>query len=296
MTRTYRFVHVDVFTRQLFGGNQLAVFTEANGLSVSEMQAIAREMNLSESTFVLPPQDLRADARVRVFTPARELPFAGHPVVGTGYVLGLERGKREVALQLEVGTLTVNIERGDGRVGGARMEQPLPRFRPMEADRSVLASLVGLAADDLATEWPAEYGSAGVEFLYLPLRSLDALRRAVADAEAMRRFFAESDHASVYLFTVETESPEAAAHTRMFTLALGGRVWEDPATGSAAGPLGGYLVRHGLCEPGALLIEQGQELQRPSQIEVEVEARNGEISGVRVGGGVIRVAEGELFV
>src|SRR6478672_9160719 len=183
--RRYRFVQVDVFTRRLFGGNQLAVFTDARGLDPAEMQAIAREMNYSESTFVLPTEGSAADARVRIFAPAVELPFAGHPVVGTGYVLGAERQRPELRLELQIGTLRVEVDPGDGRSGSARMEQPLPTFRPAEADPGTLAGLVGLEAGDLATDSPVEFGTAGVEFLFLPLRSLDAVRRARANAEAL---------------------------------------------------------------------------------------------------------------
>ena len=294
--RRYRFVLVDVFTRRRFGGNQLGVFTDARGLSDDEMQAITRELNHSETTFVLPAEDPAADARVRIFTPGRELPFAGHPTVGTGFVLGAERGKRQLTLQLGIGPLTVSVAPGDGRAGSAWMEQPLPRFRPAEADAAALAALVGLEPEDVATDVPAEYGSAGVEFLYLPLRSLEAVRRARGEAAALTRFFGDSDHPAVYLFTTETESPEAATHARMFSLTLGSDVREDPATGGASGPFGAYLVRHGVAQPGRLLLEQGYEMGRPSQIEVEIESAEGAVSRVRVGGGVVRIAAGEFVL
>lgn len=294
--RRYSFTLVDVFTRQPFGGNQLAVFTEAEGLSDAEMQAIAREMNFSESTFVLPPNDSVADAWVRIFTPAMELPFAGHPVVGTAYVLGLQRQKRDLALQIAVGTLAVTTDPGDGRAGSAWMEQPLPRFWPAESEPATLAVMLGLVVEDIASSPPPEFGSAGNDFLFVPVRSLEAARRAHGDANAMRSFFPNLRSASTYLFTTETESSEAAAHVRLFSLLLGSDVREDPATGSAAGPLGAYLVRHGLCQPGALLLEQGSEMQRPSQIEVEIETTDSAVSRVRVGGGVVRVAEGYLLV
>lgn len=294
--RRYRFVQVDVFTRRAFGGNQLAVFTEAEGLSNAEMQSIATEMNYSESTFVLPPDGPSADARMRIFTPGMELPFAGHPTVGTGYVLGLERAKRELTLQLGVGPLKVVVDPGDGRIGSARMEQPLPRFRSAEADSATLAGLIGLAAADIAETSPAEFGSAGVPFLYVPVRSLDAVRRARGDAGAMARFFAGRDHPAVYLFSLEAESPEAAAHARMLSLLLGAEVREDPATGGAAGPFGAYLVRHGLRPPGALLLEQGYEMGRPSQIDVRVDVQYGSVSRVAVGGEVVMIAEGHLLL
>src|SRR3954468_3346366 len=157
--RQYRLIHVDVFTRTRFGGNQLAVFPEAEGLSDDEMQAIAREMNFSESTFVLPPTDPTADARVRIFTPGRELPFAGHPVVGTAFVLARERGKSDLRLELKIGTLDVQADAGDGTLGSAEREQPLPTFEPpANSDSAVLAGLLGLEASDVVGETPAEVG------------------------------------------------------------------------------------------------------------------------------------------
>lgn len=293
-TRPFRYVLVDVFTRRAFGGNPLAVFTDARGLADEEMAAVARELNLSETTFVLPPADDGAAARVRIFTPAVELPFAGHPVVGTGFVLGSERGASALSLQLGVGSLPVEVDAGDGRIGAARMEQPLPHFRPAEHDRATLAGLVGLGPADLAADQPVEYGSAGVEFLYLPLASLGAVRRARGVERAMRDFSTAPDRLAVYVFTTETERPESAAHARMFSLALGSDVREDPATGGASGPFGAYLVRHRLRPAGRLLLEQGYEMRRPSEIEVDVEVAAGDISRVRVGGGVVRLAEGEL--
>jgi trans-2,3-dihydro-3-hydroxyanthranilate isomerase len=293
--RRYPFVQVDVFTRRAFGGNQLAVFTDARGLADVEMQAIAREMNYSESTFVLPPDDRSNDARVRIFTPGRELPFAGHPTVGTAYVLGTARGLGALRLELGVGPIGVSVELGDGRAGAAEMEQPLPTFRPVNSDAATLAGLLGLAPEDVAASPPPEFGSAGVEFLYLPLRSLEAVQRASADLAALRRFFADHGHPAIYVFSTETVSPDAAAHARMFALSLGSGVNEDPATGSAAGPVGASLVRHGLQQPGRFTLEQGYEIQCPSQIEVEIAVTAGAVRRVRVGGGVVRVAEGVLL-
>ena len=292
----YRLVHVDVFTRTRFGGNQLAVLPEAEGLSDEQMQAIAREMNFSETTFVLPPTDPTADARVRIFTPGRELPFAGHPVVGTGFVLGRERGKRSLRLEVKIGTLGVEVDPGDGILGGAEMEQPVPTFEPApNADPAVLAGLLGLDASDVVAETPAEIGSAGNPFLYVRLRSLDAVRRARGVPDAWERYFAGHGHAAVYLFTTETLDPLATAHARMYSLALGASVREDPATGSASGPAGGYLLRHGLSRSGRLLLEQGYEMLRPSQIDVELTVSGDTLTGVMVGGGVVLVAECTLL-
>ena len=291
----YRLVHVDVFTPAPFGGNQLAVFPEAEGLSDEQMVAIAREMNFSESTFVLPPSDPSATARVRIFTPGRELPFAGHPVVGTAFVLARERGVRDLRFELGIGTLGVEADPGNGRLGSATMEQPVPTFEPAGADAATLAEMLGLAVDDLASETAPEYGSSGNPFLYVRIRTLDAMRRARADALAMARFFAGHHHPAIYAFSTETESSEAAAHARMFSMALGGDVREDPATGSASGPAGAYLLRHELARPGRMLLEQGYEMLRPSQIVVEIEARGAVVTRVRVGGGVALVAEGTLY-
>jgi trans-2,3-dihydro-3-hydroxyanthranilate isomerase len=293
----YRLIHVDVFTRTRFGGNQLAVLPEAEGLSDEQMQAIAREMNFSETTFVLPPTDPSADARVRIFTPGRELPFAGHPVVGTGFVLARERNTRSLRLELKLGTFGVEVDPGDGTLGSAEMEQPVPTFEPApNADPDVLAGLLGVDASDIVAETPAEIGSAGNPFLYIRLRSLDAVTRARGVPDTWDRYFADHAHAAVYLFTTETIDPRATAHARMFSLMLGAGVREDPATGSASGPAGGYLLRHGLAQPGRLLLEQGYEMQRPSQIEVELTVTGDTLTGVKVGGGVVMVAEGKLLV
>ncbi len=294
--RRYPFVHVDVFTRERFGGNQLAVFTDARGLADDEMQAIATEMNFAESTFVFPPADAANDAAVRIFTPARELPFAGHPTVGTGFVVGSLLGKSTVTLELGVGPIGVAVEAGPGGPAGATMEQPLPTFRPATGTREELASLVSLPAWDIHPDLPAEFGTAGVEFLYLPLRSREAVARARGDREALVRFFGQAAHPAVYLFATETVSASAVAHARMLSLLFSADVREDPATGSAAGPFGAYLVRHGVRPAGQFAVEQGYEMGRPSIIEVTVDAPGGEVARVRVGGGVVRVTEGTLFL
>ncbi|MEX2446164.1 MAG: PhzF family phenazine biosynthesis protein, partial [Dehalococcoidia bacterium] len=189
----YRYVHVDVFTDTAFGGNPLAVLPEAAGLSDGQMQATAREFNFSETTFVFPSTDPTADARVRIFTPGRELPFAGHPVVGTAFVLARERGTRELRIEVPVGTLAVRADPGEGETGEAEMEQPLPSFAPApDLDPAALAALVGVEVGDIASETPAEVGSAGTPLLYVRLRSLDAVRRSAGNAEAIARYFADT--------------------------------------------------------------------------------------------------------
>jgi|SRR5579884_2620648 len=326
-----RFVQVDVFAEEPFGGNQLAVFFEAAGLTTAQRQAIAAEMNYAESTFVEPPTASDADARVRIHTPARELPFAGHPTLGTAYALARERaaapsapprqssaprpasaappaadepaGPAEAApervslrLEMGVGVLGVVVEQRGPRTAYAWMDQPLPQFEPAPAVG--LGVLVGLADDEVAVPGlPPEIGSAGVPYLYLAARSLTAVRRARADAGAIAAAFAGRASPGVLLFARETESPEATVHARMFAPLLG--VLEDAATGSAAGPLGAYLLRHGAVAPEPttrVVVEQGLEMGRPSRLAVELTVAAGVPTAVRVGGGVVLVADGRLYV
>lgn len=292
--RSYRFVQVDVFTSQRFGGNQLAVFPEAEGLSDAEMQAIALEMNFAETTFVLPARTAGTDARVRIFTPELELPMAGHPTVGTAFVLGAERNARKLVLELGVGPTPVDIDPGDGVTGTARMAQRVPTFRAAEAPRETFASLASLAANDLHPGLEPIFGSAGVEFLYIPVAQRADIARSRPDTAAMARYFGERPFRAIYVFAPEAEADgESDVRARMFWL-LDGAPGEDYATGSAAGPLGALLVERGICEPGRLTIQQGYEKKRPSQIHVDVAVADGAVSSVHVGGGVVKIAEGRL--
>ena len=293
--RQYRFVQVDVFTNRPFGGNQLAVFPEAEGIAEAEMQAIAREMNFSETTFVLPPAGPAHDARVRIFTPGQELPMAGHPTVGTGFVIGAERSKAELVFELGVGPTPVSVEVVDAFRGSATMRQQAPRFwEAPEATRSVAAALVSLPEAAIDDGLPILNGSAGVDYLYVPVHTRADLARAKANAAAMEAYFGGSFHQAVYAFTTEADA-ESDVRGRMFFL-VNGAPLEDPATGSAAGPLGGYLVNQGVCPPGRIRLQQGYEMGRPSDIEVGVEGARGAVTGVTVGGRVVKVAEGVLWL
>jgi trans-2,3-dihydro-3-hydroxyanthranilate isomerase len=299
MSNRYAYTIVDVFTRRRFGGNQLAVFTDARGMTDDEMQSIAIELKFSESTFVLPPEDARSDARVRIFTPGRELPFAGHPTVGTAFVLGCQRHRRELRLELGVGPIDVRADAGDGEFGSALMEQPIPRFEACSAEPAEVAAMLRLDLADLHPTLPIRWGSAGVPFLYVPLASLAAVKRASGDLDLLRSFFGDHDHPCTYLFALETVEPGSASHGRMFALTLGSGVNEDPATGGAAGPLAGYLVLQRAVPPGKMVLEQGYEMGRPSQIEAIVNTNytsDDVLSRVAIGGGVVKVAEGTLMV
>jgi trans-2,3-dihydro-3-hydroxyanthranilate isomerase len=307
--RSYRFLQLDVFTDRIFGGNQLAVFPEAVGISEAEMQAVAREMNYSETTFVLPASDSRALCRVRIFTPQSELPMAGHPVIGTTFALAHDSEIRPgdaspITLELGVGPLAVDILFEDNQLSFAWMHQPAPTFETWQGDRERLAAVLGLSADDLAADLPIERGSAGVPYVYIPLRSLEALGRARPGAGVAQALHDVDPHVGAYLFTLEGVPAGVTARSRMFAPEVG--VSEDAATGSAAGPFGVYLVRHGRIQPDAdgearARIEQGVEMGRPSVLDVAVDVERasgsaGEVRDVRVGGEAVFVAEGTLVL
>ncbi|HJQ34582.1 MAG TPA: PhzF family phenazine biosynthesis protein [Pyrinomonadaceae bacterium] len=293
---------VDVFTDRAFGGNPLAVCTNGRGLSTETMQAVAKELNLSETTFVLPPDDPRHDWRVRIFTPGSELPMAGHPTIGTTFVLAREhlirRGEAETNITLEegVGPIPVRVEFKDGEPSFAEMTQPLPKFGPELKDRRAAAEMLSLNAEDVDDNLPMEVVSCGVPFIYVPLRTLDAARRARPRADLMERV-AESIGVppEVFVFTREVEQEGSAVHSRMFAPGLG--ITEDPATGGASGPLGCYLVKYGLAQAGATVVsEQGIEMGRPSFIHITIEKTGEDISAVRVGGQCHFMGEGFIEI
>ena len=263
MTR-HEYVLVDVFTDRKFGGNQLAVFRDGTGVRDELMQAAAKELNLPETTFVVPAEH-GGDHRLRIFTPARELPLAGHPTVGTAFVLA---GSRDATLRLEeqVGTLQVTV-----RDGFTEMEQPLPTFEPV-ADRDAVAASVSLDAGDLEPALPIEVGSSGNRFMFVAVKTLDAVKRASP------RGLAEA----AYIFTTQTVEPGSTVHGRMYAPWQG--IAEDPATGSANGPLGAYLVRHGLSDGTRIVSEQGFEMGRRSLLYVRVGGGRDRITSVHVGG------------
>ena len=300
--RRLHYHRVDVFTDRAFGGNTLAVFTIGRGVAPGTMQEIAKEFNLSETTFVLPPDDPRHDWRVRIFTPGHELPMAGHPTVGTSFVLAREhlirRDGPETTITLEegVGPVPVRVEFRDGEPVFAEMSQPLPKFGPGLKDRRAAARMLSLEEGDIDPDLPLEVVSCGVPFLYVPVRTLDAARRARPRADLMERAAErEGVPPEVFLFTREVEHEGSTVHSRMFAPGLG--ITEDPATGGASGPLGCYLVRHGVVAGGAEIVsEQGIEMGRPSFIRIRIGQEGGEISAVRVGGRCHFMGEGFIEI
>jgi trans-2,3-dihydro-3-hydroxyanthranilate isomerase len=300
--REYQFIQADVFTDRPFTGNPLAIFPEAEGLSTEEMQSIAKEMNLSETTFVLPATDLKAQLRLRIFTTSSELPLAGHPVVGTCFILAqrgifsLEEGTNRIHQECGAGVLPVDITVIDGKVDQVVMTQSPPRFFDEYTDRKLLADSVGLSEDQLLPdELPAQVVSTAVPQLMVPARSLRHMDKIELDVVAMKKVLATTRSDSFMIFTRECVHDEATVHARMFAPTMG--IAEDPATGSAAGALGAYLVRRGLvkAEPTAhILVEQGYEMGRPSSIHVEVDTDEHGPVEVRVGGKAVEVADGKL--
>ncbi len=300
--KEYRFFQADVFTDRPFTGNPLAIFPEAEGLTSEEMQSIAKEMNLSETTFVLPPTDLKARFRLRIFTPTFELPLAGHPVVGTCFVLAergmipLEEGTNRIFQECKAGVLPVDIVVRGGKVEEVVMTQSPPRFFDEYDNRALLAAAVGLPEGELLPHGlRAQVVSTALPQLMVPAASLHHFGRIELDLTAMRQVLRETESDCFMIFTRECVQAEGTVHARMFAPALG--VAEDPATGSASGALGAYLVKHGLVEakPTArILVEQGYEMGRPSAIHVEVDADESGPREVRVGGKAVEVAEGSF--
>jgi trans-2,3-dihydro-3-hydroxyanthranilate isomerase len=284
----------DVFTERALSGNPLAVVPDAAALSGAQMQAIAREFNLSETSFVLPSK--QADAKARYFTPALELPMAGHPSIGTVYALEyLGRiAKETLGLELGVGVVPMRLERNGGRLRRVWMNQGVPELLEVEGDRARVAKGLGLEEDDLDPELPIQLASAGVPFLYVPVRESAALARARL-GEASLASLTEDGPKGVFVFTRRAE--EADARARMFGQAVG--VGEDPATGSAHGPLGAYLASYGMLDfdgdSAAFLSRQGIEMGRPSEIYVRVHKSPAGFK-VEVGGAAVLVGEGRLYL
>ena len=296
---------IDVFTNRPFGGNQLAVYTNGRGLSGALMQAIAKEMNFSETTFVLPPRDPANDYHVRIFTPASELPIAGHPTVGTSFVLARERmiehegDEANIVLEEGVGPVPVRIELKDGEPVFAEMRQPLPTFGPVFEDTRTLAEMLSVEASALAdTGLPAQVVGCGQPFLFVPLRDLESVRRIRLRLDVWERALGGFAAQNVFVFTREVEHEGSTVHSRMFAPELG--IGEDAATGAASGPLGCYLVRHKLfpSNGGAsdFTSEQGIEMGRPSFIKIRIEHDADRITAVRVGGECVFMGEGFLEV
>ncbi len=298
--RTYRYLHLDVFTDQVLTGNQLAVVLAPAGLSDEEMQLIAREMNFSESTFVFPPESSGTDFRVRIFTPGRELEFAGHPTIGTAFALAhsgkIAPGTNRVVLGEGIGPVPVDLEWEGKTLRFAWMYLREPTFGKVIDDVGAVASSLGIEASDIrSTGLPVQEVSCGLRFLFVPTATRAAVDRASLDRASMGALLErlEMERFGVFLFSKEPGGDNATVYSRM----LGFDQAEDPATGSASGPLGAYLVHHGVVpkeKAREILSRQGVKMGRPSRIHISIGLEGDVIKEVKVGGASAYVGEGTI--
>jgi trans-2,3-dihydro-3-hydroxyanthranilate isomerase len=291
-SRRLPFVQFDVFTSLPLQGNPLAVFSDGRGLNDEEMQAIAREMNLSETTFIFPRDastERKRGTRVRIFTVQEELPFAGHPTLGTAFALRGDSGANQIRLDLNVGTIPVEFNESPGQPAFGEMTQTDPVFGQAH-DRQKIAEVTGIPVEDIDPEVPIQTVSTGVPFTVLPIRSLEAIGRLQINQLRATEYLAASGGKFFFCVSREAVDPAARLHARM--LFYNG---EDPATGSASGCAAAWMVEHGVAEPDEqVLIEQGVEMKRTSRIFVRASRRNDRVVNVRVGGNVVEVLRGEL--
>jgi len=298
-----RYLQYDVFTDKPLAGNQLAVFTETTGLTAEQMQAMTRETKFSECTFVQPSEAAGTDVRLRIFGPANEMQFAGHPVIGSTFALAddgvIKPGAKEFTFGLGIGPTLVELEWAtegtdtSSRLKFAWMTQQKPVFGPTLNAPAALAGALGIDPSAFRPGVLPQEVNCGSPFFMVPLVSRAAVDQAVVDIRAAAAMFeaAKITRRGLFIFSTEPGADGATAYSRM----MGAN--EDPATGSASGPLGCYLVKHGLVPPdraGAIVSSQGVKMGRPSRIHIKIDLAGGEISRVRVGGTSVLVGEGRL--
>jgi trans-2,3-dihydro-3-hydroxyanthranilate isomerase len=289
-----KFFQIDVFTDRVFGGNPLAVFTEPGDFDDATHLQIAREMNLSETTFVYPPDNPEADFKIRIFTPGKEIPFAGHPTLGTAHILW-EIGKIASTsdnVVLEMGAGLIKVSKSQNNL---YMEQPQPLFGDTVKDVDQVAAALSIDPADIDSRFPLQIVSTGFPALYVPITNIKAIQNLDLNLSVLREVLGGVD--MIYVFTGETLGSSSTVHSRSFAPFVG--IPEDPATGSAAGALGAYLVRHKVIEnldSSRIIIEQGFEMDRPSLIQVNVGKFDEKIHSIQVGGQAITVLEGNMQI
>jgi trans-2,3-dihydro-3-hydroxyanthranilate isomerase len=292
-TRHFAFTQFDVFSSRPFEGNQLAVFHDGRELTDQQMQAIAREMNLAETTFILRRDaaiELERGVRVRIFTVEEELPFAGHPTLGTAFFLHGPTKAQEVVLELNVGAVGVRFDEPESGPVFGEMTQIDPTFGPLH-ELEMVARATGLQIGDIDPSLPIQTVSTGVPFTIVPLRGLEIIRNFKVDLRGAAEYLSRTGGKFFYFVSRETIDPSARLHARM--LFYGG---EDPATGSAAGCASAWMVARGVAQAEErVVIEQGMEIRRPSRILVRAGLKGDRVVNVRVGGNVIEVLRGEVF-
>jgi trans-2,3-dihydro-3-hydroxyanthranilate isomerase len=301
---TLKFCTYDVFTDHRFGGNPLAVFLDVPELPTEFMQDIAREFNLSETVFVVKPGNPRAARRLRIFTPSRELPFAGHPTIGAAYALveeglaGISGTSGRFLLEEEVGLVPIDVRlQANGTWFIQLTAAKLPEQGPPAPPVPELAKLLGVAESDILHDADfAEFYSCGVPYLFVPLRSRDVLRNVTIDPASSRKVAAIVGAFQIYVFSYDPQREDSDICARMFMQEFG--IVEDPATGSAAAAFAGYLAKRSWHKEGTLkwTIEQGFEMRRPSLLYLEADIANGAVTAVRVGGTAVRMSEGALSI
>lgn len=299
-TNARRYLHYDVFTSTPHAGNQLAVFMDPRGLATEVMASMTREMNYSECTFVLPSETAVTDHRLRIFGRAgNEMPFAGHPVIGSTFALAdeglLAPGRTEMTWGLGLGPTPVALEWERGRLRFAWMTQQNPVFGAVLPTGAALASAIGVTPDVLAPTIPVQEVSCGSAFYCVPLTTRAAVDRVQMNGRELEALFARTNltRRGLFVFTTEQGADGATVYSRM----VGANGFEDPATGSASGPLGCYLVRHGLvpaAKADAIVSAQGVAMGRPSRIHIRLAVRGSDITRVQVGGESVLVGDGRL--
>jgi trans-2,3-dihydro-3-hydroxyanthranilate isomerase len=298
-SRGYRYVHLDVFTDQKLAGNQLLVYVDPAGLSTETMQALTRESNYSENTFVVPPEQAGTDYRVRIFTRTAETPFAGHPTIGTAFALAhsgtIKPGTSRVVFGLGVGPTPLDLEWQGNRLTFAWMTQLNPTFGKSVSDTGALAAAMGLNAGDVTRA--GQEVNCGSNFVIVPIASRKAVDAAVLDRAKVDAVFAAAGvpRRGIYIFSTERGQDDATAYSRL--LGTGGI--EDPATGSAAGPAGCFIAKYGLVPAdriGSLVFRQGVLAGRPSRLHVKIATSGADIVKVQVGGASVIVGEGSVTI
>lgn len=299
---TLRYLHLDVFTDVPFMGNQLAVFPRPGTLSTEQMQRIANEMAFSETTFIFPSEGA-GDVRMRIFTPGEELPIAGHPTIGSTFALALEgviaRGRGHFVFELGVGPTPVSLEWRGEALAFTWMTQPNPQFGVTLDDRAGVARSLGIDESEIAPHRPIQVVSCGVPYLLVPIMSRAAVDAVAVDRRRIARCLEEagSSEVPVFVFTLDERSEGETVYSRMLAPSFG--IGEDPATGSAAGPLGSYLLQHRVVTPQAartMVNLQGVAMGRPSRIHISIDGAPDAITSVRVGGTAVLVGSGELHL
>jgi trans-2,3-dihydro-3-hydroxyanthranilate isomerase len=296
--RDHRYLHYDVFTDRPLTGNQLAVFTDPAGLTADDMARVTREMNFSECSFLFPAEQAGTDVRVRIFCPDGEMPFAGHPVIGSTFALAHEGFVKppggRLVLGLGLGPTSVELDWKGTDLAQAWMTQQPPEFGPTLDARDRMASVLGVARAAIHDGVPIQEVSCGLPFVFVPLTSRAAVDECVLDPRANEAMFkaAGLTRRNIFVFSVEPGDDDATVYSRML-----GAGREDPATGSASGPLGCYLVRHGLVLPnlaGQIVSRQGVKMGRPSRVHIRIAGTPGAITDVKVGGASVLVGDGRI--